>query len=86
MIEVSDTEREKQLMPIYEYACKKCDHTFEQLVRGGDSVSCPECQADDIKQLFSIPARPQAETADLPMQCNTAGPSCGAPWCQKPKS
>ncbi|MGF1583082.1 MAG: zinc ribbon domain-containing protein [Gemmataceae bacterium] len=72
-------------MPIYEYACKKCEHTFEQLVRGDDVVACPECLTHEVQQLLSVPARPQAESAGLPMQCNTEGPSCGAPWCQKPK-
>ena len=31
-------------MPLYEYACRKCDHTFEALVFGDEAVECPECQ------------------------------------------
>ena len=32
-------------MPLYEYACEQCEHTFEALVFDGDAVECPECAA-----------------------------------------
>jgi putative FmdB family regulatory protein len=40
-------------MPIYEYACRSCRHQFEQLVRTGDTPSCPRCQSADLERLLS---------------------------------
>ena len=30
-------------MPLYEYACPTCEHTFEELVFNGEAVECPQC-------------------------------------------
>ncbi len=34
-------------MPMYEYECKKCEHTFEELQKMTDKPlkKCPECGA-----------------------------------------
>jgi putative FmdB family regulatory protein len=41
-------------MPIFEYACSKCGHQFEALVRPqGDSPQCPECQSTKLDRLIS---------------------------------
>jgi len=40
-------------MPVYEYACKKCDHHFD-VRHGADEVpelSCPECQSE-VRKVF----------------------------------
>jgi len=41
-------------MPIYEYQCKNCDHTFEQILLNSDSPpqSCPEC-GQSVEKLMS---------------------------------
>jgi putative FmdB family regulatory protein len=70
-------------MPLYEYTCQDCRHTFEALVFNGDTVQCPECQGEQIERLLSLPARPQSGNSSLPTACNPSGPPCGAPWCQK---
>jgi putative FmdB family regulatory protein len=72
-------------MPLYEYACRNCDHTFETLVFDGDEVECPECHGTKLERLLSVPARPRAEGASLPMSgCGDPSlPPCGAPWCQR---
>ncbi len=70
-------------MPLYEYACQRCAHTFEALVFDGESVECPACQGEQVERLLSLPARPQTASNALPMNCNPEGPFCGAPWCQK---
>ena len=71
-------------MPLYEYTCQACQHSFEALVFGGEAVECPECQGGQVDRLLSLPARPQSGSASLPMgECNPSGPSCGAPWCRK---
>lgn len=72
-------------MPMYEYACKKCDHTFETLVFGAhEEVECPECQNKKVERLLSLPGRPKvsAGATSLPTACGE-GPPCGAPWCKR---
>jgi putative FmdB family regulatory protein len=71
-------------MPLYEYSCRQCRHTFEALVFNGDTVECPECHAADLQRLLSLPAKPKADSTSLPMSgCNSSGPPCGAPWCRR---
>jgi putative FmdB family regulatory protein len=41
-------------MPIYEYVCMQCESHFEELVRGEEQVSCPDCDATDVKRQFSV--------------------------------
>lgn len=41
-------------MPIYEYACKACDHRFEALVRGQQTLACPSCGKRDLQRLLSV--------------------------------
>ncbi len=42
-------------MPIYEYGCQGCGHTFEQLqkVSDGPPSACPSCEGPEIKKLVS---------------------------------
>ncbi len=41
-------------MPIYEYRCAKCDHSFEALVRPGDGgAQCPLCHGSKLKRELS---------------------------------
>ena len=44
-------------MPIYEYACKKCDHTLDALQKMSDAplVECPECGEPQLRRLISAP-------------------------------
>ena len=42
-------------MPLYEYRCRACTHSFEVLVRGsGRPTVCPACDAADLEQLISM--------------------------------
>jgi putative FmdB family regulatory protein len=73
-------------MPIYEYRCEPCDHTFETLIRGsGDVAHCPKCGAIDLVKQFSVPAAAQtgrAQGPSLPMCEPGGGPSpCGSGPC-----
>lgn len=43
-------------MPIYEYACRDCEHRFDALVRNGDEPACPECEGHDLERLMSLPS------------------------------
>ena len=44
-------------MPIYAYACKKCDHTLDALQKMADAslVDCPSCGEPELKRLLSAP-------------------------------
>ena len=44
-------------MPIYEYACKSCDHTLDALQKMSDDplVECPGCGKPSLKRLISAP-------------------------------
>ncbi len=45
-------------MPIYEYQCDSCGHTFESLQDINDDplVDCPACQQPHLKKLMSAAA------------------------------
>lgn len=70
-------------MPLFDYVCAKCDHTFEELVFRTETVECPQCRSQQVERQLSKPARTQNVGADLPMACNSQGPPCGAPWCRR---
>ncbi len=40
-------------MPIYEYACPKCDREFEELVFGDAVPACPHCGCERPERKLS---------------------------------
>ncbi len=44
-------------MPIYEYQCQACGHSFDILQKISDAVlqECPECQQAKLQKLVSAP-------------------------------
>jgi putative FmdB family regulatory protein len=44
-------------MPIYGYACKSCEHSFDALQKINDLqlVDCPECGESSLKKMLSAP-------------------------------
>lgn len=52
-------------MPIFEYACRGCQHEFEQLIRTGDSPRCPKCGGQDLEKLLSHVAMSSENTRQL---------------------
>ena len=40
-------------MPIYEFVCERCERPFEELVRNGDPVACPQCASQQVRRLLS---------------------------------
>ncbi|SIO33059.1 putative regulatory protein, FmdB family [Singulisphaera sp. GP187] len=72
-------------MPIYEYHCEPCDHTFETLVRGqGDTPHCPQCGGIDLHKQFSVPASAQAggrPGSSLPVCGPSPSFGCGSGPC-----
>jgi putative FmdB family regulatory protein len=69
-------------MPLYEYACRECEHNFETLVFNDETVECPACKSAQVERQLSLPARPQSAPASLPMGCRSEGPPCG-PVCSR---
>jgi len=69
-------------MPLYEYECEKCEHTFEKLVSNSDAIECPQCASQQLRRLLSVPAKPRTNSASLPTTCNSDGPPCG-PRCSR---
>jgi|LKGT01.1.fsa_nt_gi putative FmdB family regulatory protein len=45
-------------MPIYEYACKNCEHTLDALQKMNEDplVYCPSCGEPRLKRLISAPS------------------------------
>jgi len=44
-------------VPIYEYACRNCEHTLDALQKISDDplTDCPECGEPKLKRLVSAP-------------------------------
>jgi putative FmdB family regulatory protein len=44
-------------VPIYEYACRKCNHALDALQKLSDAplVECPECGEHELRRLISAP-------------------------------
>jgi putative FmdB family regulatory protein len=44
-------------MPLYEFECKKCDHTFDKVLTIKEMEkalpTCPQCGSDDVRKLIS---------------------------------
>lgn len=71
-------------MPLYEYRCRGCSHTFEEFVPAASEsgVRCPECEGAELERLIALPAR--GKVVDGPAtNCRGDGPPCGAPWCNR---
>jgi putative FmdB family regulatory protein len=64
-------------MPIYEYVCMECESHFEELVRNGEAVSCPDCEASNVLKQFSVFAT-HSGTAEQP---SYGGPSSSGGCC-----
>ncbi|MCS7046033.1 MAG: zinc ribbon domain-containing protein [Gemmataceae bacterium] len=73
-------------MPLYEFHCPSCDHTFEELVFEDEAVACPDCASQQVTKLLSLPGPPTSQIRPLPLASACGDPSlppCGAPWCQR---
>jgi putative FmdB family regulatory protein len=65
-------------MPIYEYACSKCGHEFETLVRNGSVPDCPSCHSTELAKKLSVFATGGSSTKDASPAPGPCG-SCGHP-------
>lgn len=68
-------------MPIYEYRCRHCDSSFEEIVLSRDeAIACPTCASAEVERelsVFSSPGNRPGERA-AGGGCGGCGPSgCG---------
>jgi putative FmdB family regulatory protein len=74
-------------MPIFEYVCEGCDSQFEKYVRvSGESVSCPECQGQQVEKQFSTFAftgTGGAGRASAGSSCGGCRPSASCAGCHR---
>jgi putative FmdB family regulatory protein len=72
-------------MPLYEYACRSCEHEFETLVRGNALPSCPSCRSEDLNRrqsVFAARAGATSSIADVPTGgCGHCGDPRGPGAC-----
>ncbi len=65
-------------MPIYEYTCKACQHSFEALVYGSQKAHCPKCESGKLEPRLSVFAAP-AKAGSGPAPTGGGCGSCGDP-------
>ncbi len=73
-------------MPVYEYSCEKCSHTFERLLFPSDqAVHCPKCGGgvQKLMSAFSIEipdeicgTLPKGEQREVCTECRQGGSAC----------
>jgi putative FmdB family regulatory protein len=72
-------------MPIYEYACKECQHEFEALVYGSQKAECPKCASKQLAPKLSVFAvsapRTSAKSPSATGGCGTCGDPRGPGAC-----
>lgn len=62
---VSETLHKQARMPLYDYLCKKCDHSFELLLLSRELPACPKCGSGRLQKLMSPPAAPGKSAAAI---------------------
>jgi putative FmdB family regulatory protein len=50
-----DVIKWRNLMPIYEYVCRKCSEKFSVLrgICSSKKIACPQCSSQEVKKIFS---------------------------------
>lgn len=58
-------------MPLYEYQCQGCDHSFEKLVFNinDEPLTCPKCDETRVKKMMSL--------SSMMMGSDKASDTCG---------
>ncbi len=69
-------------MPLFEYACRSCDHQFETLVRASETPECPSCHGTNLERRLSVFA---AHTNGGPSPSFDAMPSGACGRCGDPR-
>jgi putative FmdB family regulatory protein len=70
-------------MPIFEYVCRDCRHTFETLVQGGRQPACPACSSQVLDKQLSVFAVNGKGSASSTMDSRFSSGACGT--CGDPR-
>jgi putative FmdB family regulatory protein len=72
-------------MPIFEYLCRECKHSFEAIVLGSQVPKCPKCESKKLDQQLSRFAvggdKPAAAAAGAGGPCGSCGDPRGPGSC-----
>ena len=61
-------------MPIYEYDCRGCGHSFELLVASdGKGARCPQCKSARLNRKFSVFSAHQGTAPSATESCAAVG-------------
>ncbi len=66
-------------MPIYEYRCRNCDETFDELIPSGQpdsEVPCPKCgeyQSEKLMSAFASSGGGASDYSGSSSECGTGG-------------
>ena len=56
-VKLKTQNRSEATMPLYEFKCNKCDHTFDKIMTIKEmetaSPPCPKCGSDKVKKIMS---------------------------------
>jgi len=73
-------------MPIFEYICKQCEHSFEALVYGNEQAECPKCHSRKlVPQLSTFAVSSKSSTGAVPAvgPCGSCGDPSGPGACSR---
>ena len=71
-------------MPIFEYICKECNHSFEALVYGSEKADCPKCHSKKLSpqlSVFAVSAKGSPSPAPSARACGSCGDPRGPGAC-----
>ncbi len=68
-------------MPIYEYRCRHCGNTFEELILSShEATACPSCASPEVERQLSVFSAPGGRVVEggTGGGCGGCGPTgCG---------
>ena len=71
-------------MPIFEYVCKECNHSFEALVYGSEKADCPKCHSKRLApqlSVFAVSAKGSSSPRPSASPCGSCGDPRGPGAC-----
>ena len=70
-------------MPIFEYACAKCNHRFEKIVSNSSAPECPACGSRRLERQLSVFAVGGKSNGPSAKPAKSSAGACGA--CGDPR-
>lgn len=67
-------------MPIYEYRCRHCENSFEELVlSSNEAIACPSCASPKVERQLSVFSSPGDGAAKVGASggCGCTPSTCG---------